>query len=102
MTREQALATLRAHEHELRAAGVVSVSVFGSVARGEGGADSDVDVAVRLGDGFSGRGLDYVYQLERLGQRLSQLLGRKVDVVTEPARKARFQHEIDRDRALAF
>ena len=34
MEREQVIAALRAHEQEFRAAGVVSVSLFGSVARG--------------------------------------------------------------------
>jgi predicted nucleotidyltransferase len=102
MTRADALAVLKAHEPELRAAGVLSVSVFGSVARGEQGTDSDVDVAVRLADDFADGGLDYFYRLEQLGLRLARLLGQTVDVVAEPARTERFQREIDRDRALAF
>ena len=98
---EQVLNTLRAHVSELRATGVVSLSVFGSTARGEVDA-ADVDIAVRLGDGFSSGGLDYYHQLEQLERRLSAMLGCKVDVVPEPVRKQRFQLEIDRDRALAF
>ena len=47
MDREQAKATLRAHEPELKAIGVLSASVFGSVARGDAQPDSDVDVVVR-------------------------------------------------------
>lgn len=35
MTREEAIAILRRHESELKAAGVVSASLFGSTARGE-------------------------------------------------------------------
>ena len=101
MEREQAIDALRAHEHEFRAAGVLSVSLFGSVARGENPAH-DVDVVVRLGDNFSERGLDYISRLDDLEQRLSGILGCKVDVVEEPVRKQRFQREIDRDRALAF
>ncbi len=101
MTREQVIATLREHESELRASGVVSLSLFGSTAREE--LDSaDVDVAVRLDERFSTGGFDYFYQLEQLEKRLSQLIGCKVDVVPEPVRKQRFQQEIDRDRALAF
>jgi hypothetical protein len=49
MNREQIIATLRTHESELKAAGVLSVSVFGSTGRGDAGKDADVDVAVRLG-----------------------------------------------------
>lgn len=102
MNRQQAVAALRGYEPELKAIGVLSASVFGSVARDEAGNDSDVDIAVRLSKSFSKDGLDYFWQLEQLQQRLSRLLGCKVDVVTEPARKERSQKEIDRDRALAF
>jgi len=99
--RDQVIAILKAHEHEIRAAGVQSVSLFGSLARGENPVH-DVDVAVRLGESFSERGLDYFSRLDDLERRLSELLGYRVDVVEEPVRKHRFQQEIDRDRALAF
>ncbi len=101
MEREQIIAALRAQEQDLRDAGVLSVSLFGSVARGEN-PSHDVDVVVRLGDNFSERGLDYISRLDDLEQRLSGILGCKVDVVEEPVRKQRFQREIDRDRAFAF
>jgi predicted nucleotidyltransferase len=101
MDRDRVIATLRAHESELRAAGVISLSLFGSVARGERSAH-DVDLAVRLGQSFSARGLDYFSRLEHLEERLSHILGCEVDVVEEPVRKERFQKEIDKDRALAF
>ena len=100
MNREQIISTLRAHETELKAAGVLSVSIFGSAARGESLADSDV--AVRLGENFSKPGLDYFSRLDNLQARLSEILGCKVDVVEEPVRKDRFQRQIDMDRALAF
>jgi uncharacterized protein len=102
MNREQIIATLRSHETELKAAGVLGVSVFGSTGRGDAGEDSDIDVAVRLGKDFSDPGLDYFGRLQELEQHLSQMLGCKVDVVEEPVRKQRFQTGIDRDRALAF
>jgi predicted nucleotidyltransferase len=102
MNREQAIATLRDCKPELKAVGVVSASLFGSVARDDARADSDVDVVVKLSESFSTGGFDYLWQLERLEKRLSGLLGCKVDVVAEPVRKERFQNEIDRDRALAF
>ena len=101
MTREQVIAALRAHEPEFKSAGVVSMSLFGSTARNEPDA-ADVDIAVRLADNFSEGGFDYFYQLEELQKRLSRILGAAVDVVPEPVRKERFQHAIDRDRALAF
>jgi predicted nucleotidyltransferase len=101
MERDHVIAALKAHEQELRTAGVLSVSLFGSVARGEESAH-DVDVAVRLGEGFSAPGLDYFGRLSELEVRLSGILGCQVDVVEEPVRKRRFQTEIDRDRAVAF
>ncbi len=101
MERDHILAALKAHEQELRTAGVESVSLFGSVARGENSAH-DVDVAVRLRETFSAPGLNYFSRLTELEGRLSGILGCKVDVVEEPVRKQRFQTEIDRDRALAF
>jgi hypothetical protein len=101
MDRDRVIAALKAHEQELRTVGVLSASLFGSVARGEDSAQ-DVDVAVRLGEGFSAPGLDYFGRLRELEGRLSGILGCKVDVIEEPVRKRRFQSEIDRDRALAF
>ncbi len=44
MNREQVIATLRAHEPELKAAGVVRLSLFGSTARGDRRPDSDIDL----------------------------------------------------------
>lgn len=102
MNREQVIAILRAHESELKTAGVLSVSLFGSTGRGDAGQDSDIDVAVRLSKDFSSGGLDYFGRLEELERHLSRMLGCKVDVIEEPVRKPRFQIQIDRDRALAF
>lgn len=59
------------------ASGARDVRVFGSVARGEEGAGSDVDVLVDLEPGRS------LLDLARLELRLEQLLGRRVEVVTE-------------------
>jgi predicted nucleotidyltransferase len=101
MDRDEVIATLRAHQAELRAAGVLTVSLFGSVARRENSAH-DADIVVRLDKNFSAPGIDYFKRLDVLERRLSTILGCKVDVVEEPVRKERFQKEIDRDRALAF
>jgi len=101
MEREQVLAILKANEPELRASGVLSISLIGSVARRESPA-RDIDVVVRLRENFSQPGFDYFTRLDNLERRLSEILGCKVDVIEEPVRKERFQKEIDRDRALAF
>lgn len=48
MDRDQVLAILRAHESELRAAGVERLCLFGSVARRDQTPESDVDLAVEM------------------------------------------------------
>ena len=57
--------------------GARNVRVFGSVARGEDRTESDVDFLVDMEPGRS------LLDLVGLGQDLEQLLGRKVDVLTE-------------------
>jgi uncharacterized protein len=57
--------------------GASNVRLFGSVARGEAGPKSDVDILIDLESGRSL--LDQI----ALGQDLEELLGCKVDVVTE-------------------
>lgn len=98
MDRNAVLERLRAHEAELKAMGVARLSLFGSVARGEAGSDSDVDVAVELDHG---RGIDLL-DFAQINLRLNDLLGAKVDLISEPARRPDFQAEIERDRVDAF
>ena len=59
------------------ASGAEDVRVFGSVARGEDRIESDIDFLVSLKPGRT------LMDLARLETRLEQLLGRRVDVVTE-------------------
>ncbi len=92
------LATLRASESELRAAGIRRLSVHGSVARGEAHATSDVDLAAEL-DPKARIGLFALTALER---RISALLDRRVDLVPEPVEKHRLQANIEKDRRIAF
>ncbi|AWN47749.1 DNA processing protein DprA [Methylobacterium terrae] len=49
MDRDEALAHLKAIEPDLRALGVGSLSIYGSVARDEARADSDLDILVEPG-----------------------------------------------------
>ena len=44
MDREHVISTLRAHERELKAAGIVRLSIFGSTARDDANWFSDVDL----------------------------------------------------------
>ena len=98
MDRNAAIARLKPHEAELRAMGVSGLSLFGSVARGEAGPNSDVDLAARF-DPAAEVGM---FKYGTILERLRSLLHAPVDLVGEPARTARMQAEIDRDRALVF
>ena len=57
MTRNEALATLRHRESDLRARGVRRAAVFGSVARGDNRPDSDLDIMVEIDPGVNRDGL---------------------------------------------
>ena len=46
MSRAEVIATLLGRADELRAGGIVHVTLFGSVARDQAGPDSDVDLIV--------------------------------------------------------
>ena len=70
--------------------GARNVRVFGSVARGDAGPDSDVDILVELEPGRS------LLDHSALMLDLSDLLGCKVDVVSDRA-----LHWYIRDRVLA-
>jgi predicted nucleotidyltransferase len=80
MTRDDALEKLRAVLPEVRRTfAVKSLALFGSVARGEAGPDSDVDLLVEFD-----LPQDY-FSLFDLQERLSAAMGRPVDLVTRNA-----------------
>ena len=62
------------------------VAVFGSVARGDATEESDVDFLVEFDPGSS------LLDLLRLHDELSEILGRRVDVVSAGGLKARDDH----------
>jgi hypothetical protein len=97
-TQDGMVATLLAHEPELRAAGVHALSLFGSVARGDDRPESDVDVAVRL-DPEAHLGL---FRFVGLEQRLTELLGRPVQLLHEPIENLRLRANVERDRRRVF
>jgi predicted nucleotidyltransferase len=76
MRRADVLRTLAEHRDELRRLGVKTLSVFGSVARDEATAGSDIDVLVEFD-----RPVGY-FHLFDVRERLEALLEARVDVVT--------------------
>lgn len=98
MDRQTAVATLKAHEAELRGMGVASLSLFGSVARGDERPDSDVDLAATL----AAEARIGLFRLAEINSHLQDWLSAQVDLVTEPARRQWLQTEIDRDRVRVY
>jgi predicted nucleotidyltransferase len=97
-TAERIVDTLRAHAPELRAIGIRHLSLFGSMARGDAGPGSDVDLLAELDPAAC---ID-LFGLAALQQRIADLLGRDVDLLSEPVEKARLRARIEQDRVIAF
>ncbi|MBV6402587.1 MAG: hypothetical protein CNIPEHKO_02900 [Anaerolineales bacterium] len=85
MTRRTVITRIRKHRAQLEKLGVKSLSLFGSVARGDATKNSDVDILVEFkGRATFDRYMDTKFYLE-------DLLGRKVDLVTPKAIKPRMK-----------
>jgi predicted nucleotidyltransferase len=98
MKRDEVIATLRAHERELKDLGVLRVAVFGSVARGDDRGDSDVDLVVAFDEGQRHSLVD----VARVHRTLSTLLRAEVDLAVEPLQTARFRAHVEQDLVRAF
>ena len=90
-TREEYLDILRSHAEEIKERfGIRSLRIFGSVARGEHQAGSDVDVCVEMAPNL--------YRLISLKQWLEALLECSVDVVRVNRNMSPFlKNEIEKD-----
>ena len=78
--------------------GVTGAAVFGSVARGEAKADSDIDVLVDL-DQNKGMGL---FEYARLKLYFNEILDGRVDVVNRKSLKPLLSKPILQDAVHAF
>jgi hypothetical protein len=92
------LETLRSHESDLRRLGVSHAAVFGSVARGEAGAESDIDVLVDLDEN---RPMG-IFQYARLKLYINELLDGPSDVVNRRTLKPLLRASILHDLIHAF
>jgi predicted nucleotidyltransferase len=92
MTRDSILQSLRANREELGSRFAVErLGIFGSAARDELVDQSDLDVLVA----FKGRSTYAAYL--GLKRHLEQLVGLRVDLVTEAGLKPRARESIERD-----
>ena len=92
------LDTLRHHEDELRELGVSHAAVFGSVARGEAGTDSDIDILVDL-DPLRPMG---IFEYARVKLYINEMFGGAGDVVNRRTLKPLLRDSILRDAVHAF
>jgi len=91
MGSDAAIATLKAHEAELKQLGVQHLYLFGSTARGDARDDSDVDLFFD-----HERGKLSLFDLMEVKERAARILGRKTDIMTR-----RSLHPLIRERVEA-
>jgi predicted nucleotidyltransferase len=91
VTRGEVQRRLSDHRCELAELAVLSLDIFGSVARGEATPGSDVDLLVEFNRPI---GLFHFFRVQR---RLEQILGCGVDLVMRDAVKPQLRDRIFRD-----
>ena len=98
MDKATVIEKLRAHESELKAAGIVHLRLFGSVARGEADEKSDVDL---MADFDESKRLT-ILNLVGLQNRLTDLLGVRVDLAEAVRLREHVRGDAIRDAVVAF
>jgi predicted nucleotidyltransferase len=98
MTRDHILSVLRDHRGELEARGVAHAALFGSMARGEGGKNSDIDIMVEI-DPASPIG---VWGYSDVILFLQSLFDQAVDVAQREALRPHVRPSAERDAVYAF
>ena len=93
--REEVLARIDRAAPELRAHAVKELWLFGSAAREELKAGSDIDILVDFAAPVT------LFEFARLRRRLESLLGRSVDLVTRDALKPQLREQILREAVRA-
>jgi predicted nucleotidyltransferase len=91
MQPEEVIEAIAAHQLDLRQFDVKSLSLFGSVARGEAGPESDIDLLVEFNDTPTFR--RYI----GLKHFLEDLLGSRIDLVMKDALKPRMRPSVERE-----
>ena len=97
MQRDAAIATLKAHEAELKQLGVRHLYLFGSTARGEAREDSDVDLFFDYDKGKFG-----LFELMDVKERTAAILGRKADIMTRDSLHRMLRERIEAAAVQVF
>jgi predicted nucleotidyltransferase len=97
MKRQTVIETLKAHEAELKRLGVEHLYLFGSTARDEATADSDVDLFFDHPEGSLG-----LYELMDVKEAASRILGCKTDIMTRRSIHRTLRDKIQASARLVF
>lgn len=98
MDKSTVIAKLREYEPELKADGIMRLSLFGSVARGDESSESDVDLMAEFDPTRQFSLLDMV----RMENRLADILGVRVDLTPARALKDHVRERATREAVPAF
>ena len=98
MTRDAALAALREHRSALRRRHVARAAVFGSVARGEAHAGSDLDVLIE----FEPDARVTLYDYAAVKRLVAELLDGPVDVIDRANLNRHIRAKVEREAVYAF
>jgi predicted nucleotidyltransferase len=98
MKSDDVIARLREHQAELRSAGIVRLSLFGSIARDEARPDSDIDLLAAFDDDQPLSLLDII----GIENRIADLLGQPVDLIEEGSLRPRARQSVSRELVRAF
>ena len=98
MDKQAIIARLRENEATLKARGVSHAALFGSRARGEDQADSDIDIFVEIAPDFA---MD-VFQYVDVVQAIEDMFAEPVDVSNRAAMKPHVRPAAERDAIYAF
>ena len=96
------LVRLHTHRDELEGMGVRRLALFGSRARGEEDVCSDVDIAVIFDASVRRDALAYFGTRQRVEDRLSTILGLRVDLSDKAMQRETVREQFERDRIAVF
>jgi uncharacterized protein len=96
--RERVLGVLREQAPRLRARGIARLSLFGSMARGEAGSESDIDLLIEVDPEA---GITF-FALHELAVELGALLGRPVQLAFASTMRPWLRAWVEDDRVEVF
>ncbi len=92
------IATLRANEEALRSRGIRHAALFGSVARGTAGPESDIDIMIEIDP----EAIQDIYAYVGLKNFVADLFTGRVDVIDRAALKPHVRPPAEADAVYAF